>query len=369
MRLRGTALGLVVILGWGTLAALTATPARAQEDERTRARTAFEHGVERYQAHEYQSALESFQEAYRLRPHPTVRVNMANCYDRLGRPMEAMFHFERYLAESGSDAPPGQRREVEAALRRLRGRVGEVAVTVTPDNAHIRIDGADERVGPFIEPIRLMPGRHTIAAGGVAGYTTAERAVDVEAGERAEVTLTLERSAGGAPAAGGTGPQPAAQPAAGEADATSAPMVDGSGEPSDTGGGGGMTITTPVWIAGALTLALGAGAAVTGILALGANSDFEDAVVESNDPMRSLEQREASARRGHDAAADASTFATVTDVLLAGAVVGAAVTIVLLVTSGDDGASSDDSMASRLRWIASPAMSPDGGGVIVRGAF
>ena len=56
----------------------TFSVARAQDD-REQARIQFERGVGLYESHDYEGALASFQEAYRLAPHPTVRVNMANC--------------------------------------------------------------------------------------------------------------------------------------------------------------------------------------------------------------------------------------------------------------------------------------------------
>ena len=63
-----------------------------------------------------------------------VRVNIANSYERLSRPLEALVHFERFLVEATS-ASPQQRREVETAIRRLRQLVGAIEVHVVPDGA------------------------------------------------------------------------------------------------------------------------------------------------------------------------------------------------------------------------------------------
>ena len=144
---------------------LASAGALAQDDdarEIEQARAEFNRGVERYQAQDWRGALEAFQEAYRLRPHPSVRVNMANCYEQLDRPMEAIFHFERFIAESGNDITPEQRRDVQAALGRLRRTVGELSLRISPDGAQVRIDGAETRRAPITEVVRLAAGPHTV---------------------------------------------------------------------------------------------------------------------------------------------------------------------------------------------------------------
>ena len=129
--------------------------------ERQQARVEFERGVARYSAGAYTSALEAFQSAYRIAPHPNVRVNIANCYERLDRPVEALFHFRRFLIEA-ADAPPAQRVEVEEAIARLGSSVGEVSLHILPDGAEVRVDGSDVRRAPILDPVPLRVGSHTV---------------------------------------------------------------------------------------------------------------------------------------------------------------------------------------------------------------
>ena len=70
-------------------AAPVAPTARAQ-DVRSRAREQFQRGVAAFEAGRYEEALAAFQEAFRLKPHPSVRLNMAACYEKLDRPREAL---------------------------------------------------------------------------------------------------------------------------------------------------------------------------------------------------------------------------------------------------------------------------------------
>ena len=339
---------MTTLLRWALAAIffLNASPVLAQdEDARARARAEFSRGVSRYDAGDYQGALEAFQEAYRLAPHPSVRVNMANAYEQLDRPLEAMFHFERFLEEA-ENVRPEQRSEIDAALARLRGRIGEVTLDVQPPGATVVIDGTETRRAPLTEPVRMVPGTHTLEVA-AEGYATIRRELIVEAGQPATVHVELvPEEASGAVGA----PPPAAETTAGVAsDAEPPPLEDDAG--------GGFELSAPVIIAGGATVALLLGAAVTGVAALGANSDFEDAVALCDrgrgDPLACEE--------GHDSASSASTLALVTDILLVGGLVGAGVTAYLIATQSSDEAE----QASRLR--ITPVASHQGGGLLVSG--
>jgi hypothetical protein len=84
-----------------------------------------------------------------------------------------------------------------------------------------------------------------------------------------------------------------------------------------------------VWVALGSALVFGASAGVSGVLAWKAQNDFDDAVADSNDPMRPTSERIAARADGLDAADRADVLATVTDVLLAGAAVSAGTAFVL----------------------------------------
>ena len=84
----------------------------AAQDNKAKARALFGEGVAAFDRGDFENALESFTQAYRLAPHPAVRVNMANCYEQLGRYAEATFNYQRFLEESEGNVSPEQRREV-----------------------------------------------------------------------------------------------------------------------------------------------------------------------------------------------------------------------------------------------------------------
>ena len=350
-----------------------AAPALAQ-DTRDQARQNFGAGVEAFEAGQYESDLTSFQEAYRLAPHPSVRVNMANCYEHLRRPLEAMFHYEHFLTES-PDAPPAQRAEVEEALRTLRGQVGEVTVRVVPDGALVRIDQAEVRRAPILHAIRMVPGSHLFEVR-AEGYQSVRREFNVEGGQPADISIRLER-----------GEDTVAEPlpvvtavAPAEEGATIAPEPEGAESGDDLGqsqetretiapldSGGGYTLTTPTIIAGAATGAFLVATVVTGILALSANGDFDDAVARSNDPSLSGPERAQARQDGLDAQSRANTLSTVTDVFLVTSIIGAgATTALFFLTQPDD--EEQASRGPRLRG-AMAAATPDGGAIVLSGEF
>lgn len=393
------------------LVSLTST-GLAQED-REAARTEFERGRSAFEAGAFREALDHFQEAYRLAPHPNVRVNIANCYDQLDRPIEALVHFEHFLAEA-QRPPAAQRREVESAIARLRQRVGAITLQVTPDGAVITIDGNETRRAPVAEPVRVVAGSHTVEVR-LEGYRTERQTVSVEGGGTARVALRLTREEPGVASAGttGAGTTGAATGAgttgttSGTGTVTATAGTTGGGTVTATAGGstgggstgvgstgvgstggagtttrptddavagrdttpderpsegGGVRVTPPVIVAGAVTVAALVGSAIFGGLALAANGSFEDAVGRANDTSLSGAEREQARIDGEGAASDARTFALVTDVMLITAAVGAGVTTALFIIAQGEG-EGEDSVAFV------PVVAPGTAGLLATGRF
>lgn len=377
--------------------------AGAQTDpEREQARQEFNRGVTLYQEGAWNAALGAFQEAYRLRPHPSVRVNMANCYERLNRPLEAIFHFESFLDEAGANATRDQKREVEAALARLRRQVGELTLRVSPDGALVRIDSTETRRAPIVEPVRLTAGNHSIEVS-LDGYRSVRRQVEVPGGGDANLEVRLERGADVAVATlppslpppqrtpePQVRPQPlesprpptrstaatspptgsaSRQPATGSSDSAAAVSEPNfsrppGGQPRDQERSSGPRVTPAAIGVGIATLAVGVGAAITGGMALGAESDFDAAVEASNDPDATDAEREAAIDQGERDADKADTLAAVTDILIGAAVVGAGVTLALILTAGPEEEETGDPAL-----VMKPVASTDGAGFMLVGRW
>jgi len=332
-------------------------PAQAQDDPtRAAARDAFQGGVAAYDAGHYQAALEHFQEAYRLLPNPTVRVNMASCYEQLDLPLQAIDHFERFLVEAGNDAPRDQVREVRAALRRLHARVGEVFVRVEPDGATVVIDHGDSRRAPILDAIPMTAGGHHFEVR-MEGYRTVERDIVVDGGGRAEVEVSLEQGVDAAPAVGSGGADDVAAPNPDGGLAETNPLVE---QPAEHEAGGGLGLSTPVLVAGSATIGMGLIALGTGIAALRANSDYDAAVTAFQNSPRGTTAHVQAQQDGLAAKDRANRLATATDVFLVATLAGAGVTAYFLFFYDDD---EDDQVT------ATPVVSPEAAGVVLSGRF
>jgi hypothetical protein len=95
-------------------------------------------------------------------------------------------------------------------------------------------------------------------------------------------------------------------------------------------------LPTSVWIAGGVTLALVAVATVTGVLALRANSDFQHYSDARWDPTATTVTKLTAYNEARDAADRANALALTTDILLGGALIGAAATTYLIITAQDE---------------------------------
>lgn len=219
---RRVALALVIGLG---LAA--AAPAAAQ-DSATEAAAAFDQGTGYFGRGQYALALESFRTAYRLRAHPAILLNIATCYDRLGRAAEAVAEYFRYRRLRGSGIEAERRRFVEDALRRLGPQVALVWVTPPAPGAAVALDGTQIELGE--DPLVVQPGNHRIESRADGGrYTSTD--VRAVGGQVHNVILHF---------AGTPGPRPGPRPelVQGHGPGRGGPGAFGAGATGPETGGG-----------------------------------------------------------------------------------------------------------------------------------
>jgi len=290
--------------------------------DRNEARRHFQLGVAAATRGQWAAALEEFQNAYRLAPHPSVRVNIANCYAHLDRPTEAISTFEQFLTESPS-APEAQVTQVEAQIAQLRTRVGELQLSVTPADAMglaVTLDGQAISLG---RPTHVMPGHHVVEALG-EGYATVHRELDIAAGQAQVLQLSLERAAPAATPVPVTPPSPVVATAAPPTVAPAAPAGPIT-DPHVDAPRRGPPPAVFYAVAG-LTGAAAVGWITAGALALSANSDFDATVHEIE---RGTGNTAALQARGHDEATRASQLAMWSDVAMGVTLVGAVASVVL----------------------------------------
>lgn len=344
------------------LAALTLhTVALAQDDAtKAEAREQFNRGISQYEASQYEEALESFQEAYRLSPHPMVRVNMANCYDRLGKPVEALFHFERFMSETEGDrSRAAQRSEVQSAIRRLKGSLGQLQLRVIPDGSMVRVDETDERRSPIVEAIQLAAGDHVIVVTR-PGFARTERRVQIRGGQTETLDITLEREAvAAAPAPAPRpviAPLPEEEPEAQVEETPPAPAPEEVAETqtdswhattedaAPTGATSSSMWTPPVIIASVVSGTFLIGSGLMGLAAMKANADFDGFSAQSRNPALSDREQQKAATAAVAAADRADGRALAADLLFAGALISGAAALFFVLTQDDAEADPDLSL-------------------------
>jgi hypothetical protein len=288
---------LLMLASAGTVLA-AAAPASAQAAKPTAEATRdagkhFQRGVALFNEADYAGALAEFRKANDLAPNALVLYNIGQTQFQLRAYAAALGSFERYLSEAGANAE--HRAEAEANVETLRARVGKLDI-VAPDGTEVAID--DDVVGKTPLPPQLAAvGRRKITFFKDGGQQL--RFSEVSAGETTRVEI---KSVTAAPDVPGARAEPSYAPSQTEPRSRTLPIV--------------------LWVG---TAALVAGAATTGILALGASSDLSD--------ERAKPAGGTTRTKLDDMESKTATLALVTDILGAAAIVTGGIALYVTLTS------------------------------------
>jgi hypothetical protein len=271
--------------------------ADASDDVVTQARKHFTQGLKLYKDGDFDAALVQFERAYAVKPNFKVLYNIAQSNFELRQYVEARDALRRYLKEGEGQIDADRRTTVEGDLSELERRIAHVKLEVNVDGATVYVDGKKVGVTPLAARVDVNEGQRTIAVES-SERGSKQRVVRVAGGEEQTVQIQFETATATTPPGGG-GPT------------TREPAARG-----ERGLGAGF------WVTGIGALALGAGAGVTGYLALQARDDHKT----------NLERFGVSQAELDDSRDKAKTFALTTDLLAGGAIVCAGVATVLLIT-------------------------------------
>jgi hypothetical protein len=206
--------------------ALVGTPAaRAEEKDAVTemARRRFQEGVKFFDQKRYEEARGAFLQAYALKRHPALLLNLAQSEIRSGHPAEAARHFSAYLREA-PNASQLERSEAEKGLREARAKLGRIQVSA-PAGADVLVDGESVGTAPIAEPIDVTPGTHNIEAR--LGNKSASTTVSVLVSRLAAATVAFDATTPPipppAPPPAAAEPPPAAPPPPPPAEPEAAP--------------------------------------------------------------------------------------------------------------------------------------------------
>lgn len=254
----------------------------------------YKQGVKLFEEQDFNAALLEFRKAYELAPNYKVAYNIGQVYYQVQNYAKALQWFERYLSEGAKDILPERRAEVQKEIDELRRRVGRVELQSEIQGVDISID--DEPIGktPLPEPLSISAGRHRITAS-KEGYAPFSQTVEIAGQEFKRIPIKLIELT-----TTSTTPSPS----------TTTPVPPKKEEPSK--------LTVGSWVGLGAAGLLGAGAVVTGILALGAADDAQNTLYAP--PHRADAENKNDRRK---------TLAITTDVLAGAAILTAGITLVV----------------------------------------
>lgn len=283
----------------------------------------------------YEDAYREFKAAYADSPSWKILGNLGITAMKLERDGEAIEAFEKYLAAGGNQIDPGERAQMERDLMTTKAGLVWVTVSVAPPNAAI----TDERQPLTGRPVvnfhtvgqdgtlrlGIRRGHHKMTARS-AGFQDQVWEFDANPGPELTHEFKLEK--------------PSVAPA---------PVSPLPQQPQEETT---RPIGTPVIIAASATGLLLVGSGIVGVLAMGKRADFDD----KNDGQHVQEAK--------DLRDSGQTLNIVGDVMLGGAIVGAAVTTYLFINRPEVKSGPAD---TALRVV--PTAGTSGGGVFLRGRF
>jgi tetratricopeptide (TPR) repeat protein len=170
----------------------------AEGDPKGAAREHFQKGLAAFADQRFAEAAEEFDAAYKLSPAFKLLYNVGLVDVALGRSVEAVDAFDRYLKQGASAIPADRRREVSEEIEKQLGRIGTVSIRTFPEAAEIRIDGVRIGQTPLPKPVRVNAGRHTVEAI-LAGHSTQTREIAISGNAENAIEMTLEAVAAPAP--------------------------------------------------------------------------------------------------------------------------------------------------------------------------
>ena len=174
----------------GASSSFAAPAARSGDEDATTAiaRERFKEGVAFFDQKQYDKARVAFLQAYALKKHPAVLLNLAQSELRCGHEVDAAKHFSAYLRES-TTASDAERQAAETGLSATKSAVALLDVNVDESGAEIYVDGSLEGISPLPGALYVAPGTHTVEAR--KGGRTKTQQVNTSAGRQFMADLSF----------------------------------------------------------------------------------------------------------------------------------------------------------------------------------
>ncbi|HRI71065.1 MAG TPA: hypothetical protein PK156_42830, partial [Polyangium sp.] len=196
--------GPAVLSGMGLLPASLGSPLAFADDAVTEvARQRFQDGVKASDAGRHEEARAAFLQAYTLKKHPAVLLNLGQAELKSNHVEDGGNHLQQFLREMPT-AAPDQKAAAEKGIAEAKRRTGHIVVLVDAQGADITVDGTVVGKSPMLSAIFVKTGAHTVTA--TYGGKSVNTSVDAKLNQPAVATLAL--GVAGSPATGPSGTSP-----------------------------------------------------------------------------------------------------------------------------------------------------------------
>lgn len=154
------------------------------------ARERFQRGLDLSDEGNFTAAMTEFRRAYEITRNPAVLFNISATHEASGHFVEALEAMEQYRRDAPADAVSSHRTELDAAVARLRNRIGTLIVRVEAPGLEVRIDGLPRPSEAFRTGAPISAGRHRVVL--IApNFQSGEHEVDVAGGTTVELNTPL----------------------------------------------------------------------------------------------------------------------------------------------------------------------------------
>jgi len=135
----------------------------ASPEDKAKAQSLLREGARLYEKGALLPALEKFNEAYTAFPSPKLLFNIGQTSRDLGRFVDAMVAFERFLDED-PEAPGDMIDEAKKSMAELQSKLGKLRIQCSKAGAEVSVDGKPVGVSPITQPIWASQGNHQVTA-------------------------------------------------------------------------------------------------------------------------------------------------------------------------------------------------------------
>ena len=154
---RQRVLGIALVLAWACPSAAELAPEQIKV-----ARKRFQEGVAAADARNYEAARVAFQQAYALKPHPSVLRNLGQAELKTGHFLDAARHLSTFIRDT-TFGTPSERESAKKSLAEVEMKIGRLLLEVDIPAAEIAVDGEIAGRSPLgADPIYVEPGQRVV---------------------------------------------------------------------------------------------------------------------------------------------------------------------------------------------------------------